>query len=285
MQTRPLGRTGHDSSVVIFGAAAIGKVSQEAADEAISIALDHGVNHIDIAPSYGKAEARLRPWMPKIRDRVFLGCKTTKRQKSDAAQELRASLENLRTDSFDLYQLHSVGDAEHLDLVTAKGGALEALVAAREEGLTRFIGITGHGLDAPATHLEALRRFDFDTVMFPLNPRLWAISEYRSAAEELIHTAAEKNVGTLIIKSVAREPWGDRDHSAHTWYKPFEDQDAIDRSAHFIMSQNITALASPGDVALLPKVLDAAERFVPMSDASQAEAVEACAGLELIFSS
>ena len=172
MEKRRLGRTGHMSTVVIFGAAAIGKASQGVADEAIQISLDCGVNHIDVAPTYGEAEVRLKPWMPEMRDRVFLGCKTTKRQKADAAAELRRSLERLGTDRFDLYQLHSVGDMEQLDLALAPGGAIEALVEARDQGLTSYLGITGHGMQAPATHAEALRRFDFDTVLFPFNATL-----------------------------------------------------------------------------------------------------------------
>ena len=179
MKKRRLGRTEHMSTVVIFGGAAIGKVSQEVADGAIQLSLDRGVNHIDIAPSYGEAELRMGPWMPKIRDQVFLACKTTDRTKDNAAKELRESLKRLQTDRFDLFQLHSVGDMEQLDLALDSGGAIEALADARDEGLTKYLGITGHGLQAPATHAEALRRFDFDTVLTPMNPILLSNKHYR----------------------------------------------------------------------------------------------------------
>ena len=283
MEKRRLGRTAHMSTVVIFGAAAIGKVSQDVADEAIQAALDCGVNHIDVAPSYGDAEHRLRPWMPNIRDQVFLGCKTTRRQKTEAADELRRSLESLKTDRFDLYQLHSVGDIEQLDLATAPGGAIDALVQAREEGLTTYLGITGHGMQAPATHAEALRRFDFDTVMFPLNPTLLGNAQYRKDYEALRDLAREKDVGMMVIKAVAREPWGDRERTYTTWYKPFDKQEDIDRSVRFALSQDITALSSAGDVSILPRILDAAGRFTPMSDQEQEATLQAHSKLRQIF--
>ncbi len=169
MERRRLGRTGHLSTVVTFGSAGIGGVEQVVADRAIQAALDAGVNHVDVAPSYGDAELRLSPWMERIRGRIFLGCKTRERTREAATAELARSLERLGTDRLDLYQLHSVGKLPDLDACTARGGALEALVEARERGLVRWLGITGHTHDAPRTHLEALRRFDFDTVMFPLN--------------------------------------------------------------------------------------------------------------------
>ncbi len=189
MDKRRLGRREHLSSVVVFGGAAIGKVSQKDADQAIQAALDGGVNHIDVAPSYGDAELRLKPWIPKIREQVFLGCKTTKRTKEEAAQELRRSLKRLKAERFDLYQLHSVGDLEQLDLATGPGGAIEALIQARDEGLTSHLGMTGHGMKAPATHAEALRRFDFDTVMFPLNAGLLGDPHYREDFEALMELA------------------------------------------------------------------------------------------------
>lgn len=283
MEKRRLGRTEHMSTVVIFGAAAIGKVSQEVADQAIQAALDGGVNHIDVAPSYGDAELRLKPWIPKIRDQVFLGCKTTRRKKTEAADELRRSLGRLKADRFDLYQLHSVGDMEQLDLATAPGGAIDALVQAREEGLTTYLGITGHGMQAPATHAEALRRFDFDTVMFPLNPTLLGNAQYREDYEALRDLAREKDVGLMVIKAVAREPWGDRERTYTTWYKPFDKQKDIDRSVRFALSQDITALSSAGDVSILPGILDAAGRFAPMSDEEKEETLQAHSKLRQIF--
>ncbi|MBI3457232.1 MAG: aldo/keto reductase [Candidatus Rokubacteria bacterium] len=269
MERRRLGRTGHMSSVVAFGAAAIGGVDQDLADRAIQLALDAGVNHVDVAPRYGDAELRLRPWMARVRDRIFLGCKTTQRTRDAATAELHRSLERLGTDRLDLYQIHAVGKPPELDACTAKGGALEALIEAREQGLVRWLGITGHTHEAPRTHLEALRRFDFDTVMFPLNFVLWAIPEYRRDAGALLEACVERDVGIHIIKTVARDPWGDRAKTHATWYEPFTDQAIIDRAVAFVLAQPVTTLCSVGDVTVLPRVLAAAERYRPLAAAEQ----------------
>src|SRR5262249_3327837 len=237
MEQRRLGRTGHMSTVVTFGAAGIGRQPQDVADRAIQTALDHGVNHIDVAPRYGEAELRLRPWMPSIRAKVFLGCKTIQRTRDAAKEELHRSLERLGTDRLDLYQLHSVGKLVDLDACTAKGGALETLVAARAEGLTRWLGITGHTHDAPATLHEALRRFDFDTVMFPLHLVLWADPAYRREAESLLEECRARDVGVHVIKALAKDPWGDRARTHSTWYEPFTDQPTIDRAVAFALSR------------------------------------------------
>jgi len=270
MERRRLGRTGHESSVVTLGTAALGRVDQATADGAIQAALDAGVNHVDVAPSYGEAELRLRPWMPRIRSRIFLGCKTRERTREAATAELHRSLERLGTDRLDLYQLHSVGKLADLDACTATGGALEALAAARQAGVVRWLGITGHTHDAPRTHLEALRRFDFDTVMFPLNFVLWSNPQYRADAEALLAACRQKDVGVHIIKSVAKDPWGDRPKTHSTWYEPFTDPAIIDRAVAFVLSQPVTTLCSVGDVTVLPKVLAAAERYRPLDAAAQA---------------
>jgi aryl-alcohol dehydrogenase-like predicted oxidoreductase len=269
MEHRRLGRTGHLSSVVTFGTAGIGRVEQAVADRAIEAALAAGVNHVDVAPSYGDAELRLRPWMARIRSGIFLGCKTKERTRDAARAELHRSLERLGTDRLDLYQLHSVGKLDDLDACTAKGGALEALVAAREAGLTRWLGITGHTHDAPRTHLEALRRFDFDTVMFPLNFVLWADPTYRRDAEALLEACRARDVGVHVIKAVAKDPWGDRPRTHTTWYEPFTDQPTIDRAVAFVLSRPITTLCSAGDVTVLPRVLEAAGRARPLDAAAQ----------------
>ena len=269
MEQRRLGRTGHMSTVVTFGTAGIGKVDQQTADLAIQLVLDRGVNHFDVAPRYGEAEVRLQPWMSRIRDRIFLGCKTGQRTRDAATAELHRSLERLGTDRLDLYQLHAVGKLHELDECTAKGGALETLIEARESGIARWLGITGHTHDAPRTHLEALRRFDFDTVMFPLNFVLWSNSQYRRDVEALLDHCRRKDVGVHIIKTVAKDPWGDRPKTHTTWYEPFTDQPTIDRAVAFVLSQPITTLTSVGDVTVLPKVLSAAERFRPLDAAAQ----------------
>ena len=277
MEQRRLGRTGHTSSVVALGCAGIGKVDQETADRAIQTALDYGVNHVDVAPTYGEAELRLKPWMPRIRERVFLGCKTKERTREGARAELHRSLERLGTDRLDLYQLHAVGKRHELDACTEPGGALEALIEAREEGLVRWLGITGHTHDAPSTHLEALRRFEFDTVMFPLNFVLWSIPQYRRDAEVLLETCGQRDVGVHIIKSVAKDPWGDRPKAQATWYEPFTDQATIDQAVAFVLAQPVTTLCSAGDVTVMPKVLAAAERY-RRPDAAAQESLLATAG-------
>ena len=270
MERRRLGRTGHMSTVVTFGAAGIGRVDQETADRAIETALAHGVNHVDVAPRYGEAEVRLRPWMARIRSRIFLGCKTGQRTREEASAELSRSLERLGTDRLDLYQLHAVGKLHELDQCTAPGGALEALVEAREAGLVRWLGITGHTHDAPRTHLEALRRFDFDTVMFPLNFVLWADPRYREDAQALLEECRRRDVGVHIIKTVARDPWGDRPRTHTTWYEPFTDQTIIDQAVAFVLSRPVTTLCSVGDVSVLPRVLEAAERFQALEAPAEA---------------
>ena len=270
MERRRLGRTGHLSTVVAFGAAGIGRASQDVADRAIQAALDHGVNHVDVAPSYGEAELRLQPWMADIRGRIFLGCKTKERTRDGARAELHRSLARLGTDRLDLYQLHAVGKLHELDACTEPGGAIEALVEAREQGLVRWLGITGHTHDAPRTHLEALRRFDFDTVMFPLNFVLWTYPAYRRNAETLLETCRARDVGVHIIKTLAKDPWGDRPRTHTTWYEPFTEQPLIDRAMAFVLGRPVTTLCSTGDVTVLPKLLDAAERYEPLAAAAEA---------------
>ena len=269
MERRRLGRTGQMSTVVAFGSAGIGRVEQDVADRAIQTALEFGVNHVDVAPRYGDAELRLRPWMPRVRERIFLGCKTAQRTREAAKADLHRSLERLGTDRLDLYQLHAVCKLHELDECTAKGGALETLLEAREEGIVRWLGITGHTHDAPATHLEALRRFDFDTVMFPLNFVLWSIPEYRRDALALLESCRQRDVGVHIIKTLAKDPWGDRPKTHTTWYEPFTDQATIDQAVAFVLSQPVTTLCSVGDVTVLPKFLAAAERYRPLGQAAQ----------------
>jgi aryl-alcohol dehydrogenase-like predicted oxidoreductase len=265
------------STVAIFGGAAFWQVTQAEADAAMERVIAAGVNHIDVAPSYGQAEERLGPWMPSERKRCFLGCKTMERTKSGAAAELRCSLERLHVDSFDLYQLHAVNSMEELDQVTGPGGALEAVLDARAEGLTRFIGITGHGVDAPAIYLEALRRFDFDSILFPINFVQYANPIYRRNSEELLRQCRARDVGTLIIKSVCKAPWGDRPKAYNTWYEPFDDAEHIQPAVNFALSQDVTGLCTAADVRVLPLFLEACKRFTPMN-AEQQEALVASAG-------
>ena len=283
MEKRRFGRTGHMSTVIIFGAFAVGLVSQQEADEVMELLLERGVNHIDVAPSYHDAEVRLGPWLEKYRDRFFLGCKTQLRNKADAREELHRSLERLRVDSFDLYQLHAVTTMDELDECFAPGGSLEAIVEAREQGLTQYIGITSHGLEAPAVQIAALERFDFDSLLFTLNFYMWADEAYRRDAAMLLKKAAERDVGTMVIKTWARGPWGDTAHRYHTWYEPFEDAEMIEQALRFTLSQPVTGAISAGDARLLPMILDAAERFQPMDEAEQAQLLATAAEYEPLF--
>lgn len=284
METRRFGRTGHDSTIAIFGAAAFWDVEQAEADRVMEQVIAYGVNHIDVAPSYGKAELRLGPWLARERERFFVGCKTMERTHRAAIKELHQSLGRLQTDHFELYQLHAITTMDELDEVTRPGGALEAAVAAREDSLTRFIGITGHGVDSPSIFLEALRRFDFDSVLFPLNFVQYANPEYRRSAEALIRLCRAKDVGTMVIKTITRAPWGDREKTHTTWYEPFTDHVAIQQAVDFALSQDVTGLCTVGDTSLLPLVLQACQDFSPMSPDGQ-EALIATAGeYEPLFS-
>jgi len=283
MQTRRFGRTGHMSTVAIFGGAAFSKITQEEADRVIEQVIEAGVNHIDIAPSYGQAEERVGPWMPRERQRFFLGCKTQERTKEGAWNELRQSLQRLQTETFDLYQFHAITKMEELDAVTMKGGALEAFVEARERGLFKYIGITGHGVNAPQIYLEALRRFDFDSVLFPLNFVQLANPEYRKYAEELIAQCKAKDVGTMIIKSITRAPWGERPHTATTWYEPFEKMDDIQRAVNFALSYEVTGVCTAGDTRVLPLMLKACENFVQLNESEREQMIQSADEYEPLF--
>jgi len=266
MLKRDFGRTGHRSSVAIFGTAALFSGTSDMTDQATDLILNAGVNHIDIAPGYGKAEELLGPWIKKTRDQFFLGCKTEKRTKEEAAQEFRLSLKKLQTDKFDLHQLHAVTTFEQLDEVMGKGGALEAIIEAKDEGLTDYIGITGHGNQAPKIYLEALRRFDFDSILFPVNFVQYAIPKYRDAAMELLDFCRQKDVGVMAIKAVAVRPWGDREHTYNCWYEPFDTPEVIQQCVDFALSQEgVTGLCTTGDMTILPMFLDACKNFTPMT--------------------
>ena len=284
MEKRRFGRSGHLSTVAIFGAAAFYQVEQLVADRAMQIVIDYGVNHIDVAPSYGIAEERLAPWMAKERQRFFLGCKTTERTRDGANAELQRSLRRLRVDHFDLYQIHAVTSMEELDQVTRPGGALEVMIAARQAGLTRFIGITGHGVHSPQIFLEALQRFDFDSVLFPVNFVQFTDPVYRQAAEELLRQCQDKDVGVMAIKSISQRPWGEQARTNTTWYQPFVDPDAIQTAVNFVLSQPVTGVCTAGDVNLLPLVLQACERFKPQSMEEQQDLVQSGSQYEPLFS-
>ncbi len=283
METRRFGRTGHMSTIAIFGGAAFWQIPQEDADKVMESVIEAGINHIDVAPSYGQAEIRIGPWMPRERQRFFLGCKTMERTKEGAWKEMHESLKRLQTETFDLYQCHAITTMEELDAVTRKGGALEAFAEARREGLIRFIGITGHGAQAPQIYLEALRRFDFDSVLFPLNFIQMVDPKYRESAEELIATCKARDIGTMVIKTITRGPWGEKQHTATTWYEPFDKQAEIQRAVNFALSYEVTGLCTAGDIQVLPLVIQACENFSPLSKEQREAMIESGRQFEPLF--
>jgi aryl-alcohol dehydrogenase-like predicted oxidoreductase len=273
VQQRRLGRLGHESSVLIYGAAALSAVDQDVADRSVQLALDAGINHFDVAAGYGDAELRLGPWMPRIRDRIFLATKTGERDLEAAWRQINASLERLETDHVDLIQLHAIGDLADLDRATADSGALQAAIRARDEGLARAIGITGHGNGAPATHLEALRRFPFDTVLTPINFVLSQDPLYLADYEALVAEVGAQDAGLMIIKSASRRNWPEQaPRTRTTWYEPFEEQERITAAVVWVLSRpEVTGIATPGDVGLLPAVIEAEKHLGEMSVAEAEE--------------
>ena len=279
----PFGRTGHESSRTIFGAAALSDVDQATADVAIETILDHGVNHIDVAASYGDAELRLGPWMPRIRREIFLATKTGERRKGPAAEEIRRSLERLQTDHVDLIQLHNLVDRDEWEVAMGPGGALEAAIEARDEGLVRFIGVTGHGLEVAARHLQSLERFPFDSVLFPYSWIMMQNEAYAADAGELLDVCAERGIAVQTIKAVPRRPWGPRPQDRATWYQPLEHPTAIDLSVHWVLGRPGVFLNTVGDVGVLPRVLDAAERFSGRPSDAEMEALAEEQEMEPLF--
>ena len=273
MQTRRLGRLEHVSSVLIYGGAALADVSQDEADRSIGSALEAAINHFDTAADYGESEVRLGAWMPRIRDQIFLATKTGDREAGTAYDSLRRSLERLQTDRVDLIQLHAVGNLDELDSVTRSGGALEGVIRARDEGLAGAIGITGHGPGVAAIHLEALRRFRFDTVLTPYNFVLARDERFRRGFDALTELATADDVGVMVIKSIARNNWrADAPHGYDTWYEPLDDQAAVDAAVAFALDRReITGLATAGDVQLLPLMIEAERRISAGSGSDPAD--------------
>jgi len=261
IERRPFGRTGHMSSATLFGAAALGRVSQAEADRALETLLRYGVNHIDTAARYGDSELRIAPWMARHRKEFFLATKTGERSAGAAREGIHRSLERLRVDHVDLLQLHSLAHPDEWDQAMGPGGALEAAVEARAQGLVRFIGVTGHGWTIAAMHKRSLARFDFDSVLLPYNFFMAQSERYRQNFEEVLGICRERNVAVQVIKSIARGPWATTDRTRTTWYQPLEEQADIDRAVHWALGVPGVFLNTAGDLGLLPKVLDAASRF------------------------
>ena len=259
--TAPFGRTGHSSSRVIFGAAALGSVPQNVADETLQLLLEHGVNHLDTAASYGESELRIAPWLKREPGRFFIATKTGARDEKGAWDELQRSLDRLGVDHVDLWQLHSLADPIEWDQALSPGGALDAARRARDEGLVRWIGVTGHGTQIAATHRRSLERFDFDSVLLPCNFITMQNPYYRENFDALARTCNQRHTAVQTIKSIALRPWLGRPRTRTTWYQPFESKDDIDLAVWWVLGRAGVFLNSVGDVDLLPRVLDAAERF------------------------
>src|SRR3954449_4694658 len=257
----PFGSTGHDSSRVVFGAAALGSFSQAEADGALDVLLEHGVNHIDVAASYGDAELRVAPWLRRHPDAFFLATKTGERTYRAARDEIHRSLDRLGVDRVDSIQLHNLVDVIEWEQALGAGGALEAALEAREQGLVRFIGVTGHGLSVPEMHRRSLERFGFDSVLCPYNWVQMQDERYADRFEALAAVCAERNVALQTIKSLARRRWDGRAATAATWYEPLREQADIDLAVHWVLGRPDAFLLTTGDVEVLPRLLDAAERF------------------------
>jgi aryl-alcohol dehydrogenase-like predicted oxidoreductase len=281
LSTRRLGRTGHASSVAILGGAAFWGCDRETAQASLQMALDAGVNHLDIAPSYGHAELVIGPLAADVRGRLFVGEKTGRANPDGVRAQLEESLTRLGCDSFDLYQAHGVTDLAELD---RRAHAFEAILAARDEGLTRFVGITGHDLGTAAAQLEAVRRYDLDTVMLPVYARALAEPQYRQDLEALLEECASRDVGVMAIKAVARRPWGDQRPTRTTWYEPHTDPERIAAGVRFALSTpGVCAICTPGDVDLLPHVLAAAAEFEAHDDRARQAEVDASLAEPIIF--
>jgi predicted aldo/keto reductase-like oxidoreductase len=260
------GRTGHLSTRTLFGAAAFWDVTQNEANRILDMILEEGINHIDTAHSYGKAEERLGPWLKHHRDEFFLATKTEQRTYAGAKEELHRSLELMHTDHIDLWQMHLLVEPDEWETAMGPGGALEAFVEAREQGIVRFLGVTGHGTSVARMHMRSLQRFDFDSVLLPFNYAMMQNPTYAAELQELVSYCMEKDIAVQTIKSITKGPWGDKPKTRNTWYEPLEDQDEIDQAVAYVLKNPGFFLNTVGDINLLPKVLEAAKRFAEIEN-------------------
>jgi aryl-alcohol dehydrogenase-like predicted oxidoreductase len=283
IEVQAFGRSGHMSTRTIFGAASLSAVTQEEADRTLEVLLHYGVNHIDVAASYGDAELRIAPWLERYRGHFYLATKTDARTAQEAKEELHRSLERMRVDYVDLWQLHNLVDPIEWDVALSPGGALEAAIEARTQGLVRAIGVTGHGLQIAATHRRSLERFDFDTVLLPYNYLTMQSPYYAENFNALVATCQQRNVAVQTIKSIAYRPWMGRQHTRAVWYEPLEDQQDIDRAVHWVLKRQGLFLNTAGDIHLLPRVLDAASRFQAGTPDEEMQAMVARLAMEPLF--
>ncbi len=283
MHYAPFGRTGHDSSRLVFGAAALGGASPADADRAIGLLLDAGVNHIDVAASYGKAEERLGPVLRGRRQSFFLATKTEKRTKTEALAELENSLRLLGTDHVDLWQMHRLVDEPDWKLAMGEGGALEAFVEARSRGLVRFLGVTGHGLQTAAMHLRSLDHFAFDSVLLPWNWSLSLDKNYAEAFRLLETRCAGGGVAMQLIKTLCRRPWGTGVQNRTTWYEPLVEPADLALALGFALSVKGSFLPTAGDLDLLPAILKAASTEPPPPSEAEMEALAERTEMQALF--
>ena len=283
IEVQAFGRSGHMSTRTIFGAASLSAVTQEEADRTLEVLLHYGVNHIDVAASYGDAELRIAPWLERYRGHFYLATKTDARTAQEAKEELHRSLERMRVDYVDLWQLHNLVDPIEWDVALSPGGALEAAIEARTQGLVRAIGVTGHGLQIAATHRRSLERFDFDTVLLPYNYLTMQSPYYAENFNALVATCQQRNVAVQTIKSIAYRPWMGRPHTRGVWYEPLEDQQDIDRAVHWVLKRQGLFLNTAGDIHLLPRVLEAASRFQAGTPDEEMQAMVARLAMEPLF--
>jgi aryl-alcohol dehydrogenase-like predicted oxidoreductase len=281
--TLPFGRTGHMSTRAVFGAASLGSATQAEADRTLEVLLQYGVNHIDVAASYGDAELRIAPWLKQHRKDFFIATKTDKRTAKEAREELHRSLERIGIDAVDLWQFHNLSDPIEWDIALSPGGVLEAAIEAKQQGLIRGIGVTGHGLQIAANHRRSLERYDFDSVLLPYNYITMQNPYYAENFNALAATCQQRNTAMLTIKSIAYKPWRGRPHTRNTWYEPLEDQQDIDQAVHWVLSRPGVFLATVGDINLLPKVLDAANRFQSAPSEEQMQSLISRVQMEPLF--
>ncbi len=280
MEKRRLGRTDHYSSIVTLGCMGMAFANQAEADKIIELAISHGVNHFDVAPSYGESELRIRPWIENHRDEIFLACKTTKRTKKGAAEELRRSLERTGVEYFDLYQFHALDEMDELKIALGPDGALQAMLEARKNGVIKYIGVTSH---RPLILLEALKLFDFDTVMLPISFVLKKHYDLRNYYEAILSTAKQRDIGKIAMKAFAKQTYPTANIKPYSYYEPFESEEDVEKCLNFVLSQNVTTVASPHDMKVIPKILMAAERYRELTEIEQVEIVESAANLKPFF--
>ncbi len=280
---KAFGRTGHMSTRTLFGAAAFSSVTQDEADRTMELLLASGVNHIDAAASYGDAELRIGPWMQEHRKDFFLATKTGQRTYDGAKREFERSLQRLRVSEVDLIQLHYLVGEEEWEVAMGPGGALEYLLEARDQGLVKYIGVTGHDVAIAGMHRKSLERFDFDSVLLPYNYPMMQNETYRAGFEEVVRLCKARNTAVQTIKGITRRPYVGEQRSHATWYEPLTDQDSIDKAVHWVLGNEDVFLNTVGDINVLPMVLDAARRYEARTPEPVMRAMVEEGGMEPLF--